>query len=161
MTAARSEPVQPRSLHFEKNGVTYTNAATEFMRHVSALGIKVYAAEFRLHVLQQPAPSDASSTLIVELPTFPVQATSTLFPDFIGKDFKHFMRSLDFYYDSFLFGTVWFVDRSWSEHREKDGSEQWIHFKCPEVPRREAPQVVPRDSLAAEYANTGAVNFTV
>jgi hypothetical protein len=161
MSAARKEKSSLRALHFEKDAVLYTNAATEFMRHVAEVGVKVFAADFRLHVMKAAAAPDPMAPGIVELPTFPVQASGTLFPTFVGHELKRYMESLDFYYDSFLFGTIWFVDRSWSEHREKDGFEQWIHFKCPEVPRREAYQVAPRDSLAAEYANAGTVNHTV
>jgi hypothetical protein len=41
-----------------------------------------------------------------------------------------------------LYGTIWYVDGSWSERREYDGSEWWEHQVCPPVPEHLLPPVV-------------------
>ena len=33
-----------------------------------------------------------------------------------------------------LFGIIWYVDGTWSERGEYDGSEWWRHQSCPVVP---------------------------
>lgn len=50
-----------------------------------------------------------------------------------------FLESLDFEYDESygcqnLFGTIWYVDGTWSERHEYDGSEWWLYQKAPEIP---------------------------
>lgn len=55
-------------------------------------------------------------------------------------DFNRFMRQLNFDYDNGyggqnLFGTVWYMDGSWSERGEYDGSEWWEHKELPEIPQ--------------------------
>ena len=54
-------------------------------------------------------------------------------------EFKEFIISLDFKYDSGyggqeLFGLIWYKDGSWSERGEYDGSEWWDYKKSPEIP---------------------------
>jgi hypothetical protein len=46
---------------------------------------------------------------------------------------------LDFNYDNGyggqeLYGTIWYVDGTWSERGEYDGSEWWDYREVPEVP---------------------------
>jgi hypothetical protein len=46
---------------------------------------------------------------------------------------------LDFNYDNgygtqHLEGTVWYMDGTWSERGEYDGSEWWEHRECPPMP---------------------------
>lgn len=55
------------------------------------------------------------------------------------EDWKEFLDSLDFNYDSGyggqkLFGTIWYSDGTWSERGEYDGSEWWEHRQCPNIP---------------------------
>jgi hypothetical protein len=33
-----------------------------------------------------------------------------------------------------LFGNIWYADGTWSERREYDGSEWWVHVVCPPIP---------------------------
>jgi hypothetical protein len=33
-----------------------------------------------------------------------------------------------------LFGIIWYVDGSWSERVEYDGSEWWGYRSCPKIP---------------------------
>ena len=60
-------------------------------------------------------------------------------PNYSEKDYKKFLRSLNFEYDNGyggqeLYGTIWYDDGSWSERGEYEGSEWWEHKKCPEYP---------------------------
>ena len=60
-------------------------------------------------------------------------------PNYSEKDYKKFLRSLNFEYDNGyggqeLYGTIWYDDGSWSERGEYDGSEWWEHKKCPDYP---------------------------
>jgi len=55
------------------------------------------------------------------------------------KEFKSFLRSLNFNYDSgygeqILFGTVWLEDGTWCTRGEYNGSEWWVHNQLPEIP---------------------------
>lgn len=50
-----------------------------------------------------------------------------------------FLAALDFEYDAgygnqYLFGTIWYIDGTWSSRGEYDGSEWWEYNKCPEIP---------------------------
>ena len=53
------------------------------------------------------------------------------------------LPQLDFDYHSGygsqeLFGTIWYMDGTWSEREEYDGSEWWQHFSRPDCPLDEA-----------------------
>lgn len=54
-------------------------------------------------------------------------------------DYKYFLKSLNFTYDSGyggqeLYGTIWYKDGTWSSRGEYDGSEWWEYNKVPDVP---------------------------
>jgi len=56
-----------------------------------------------------------------------------------SEDWSKFLSDLDFDYDSGyggqnLFGTIWYVDGTWSDRGEYDGSEWWEHRECPQIP---------------------------
>ena len=56
-----------------------------------------------------------------------------------NEDWNQFTSDLDFEYDSGyggqnLFGTIWYVDGTWSSRGEYDGSEWWDHHQCPTIP---------------------------
>jgi hypothetical protein len=58
--------------------------------------------------------------------------------DHDAEEFQDWLDELDFeYHDGFggqeLFGIVWYVDGSWSERKEYDGSEEWAHKVRPKV----------------------------
>ena len=53
-------------------------------------------------------------------------------------ELAEFFEKLNFEYDDGfggqeLFGTVWFMDGTWADRGEYDGSEWWDYHKCPEV----------------------------
>lgn len=55
------------------------------------------------------------------------------------EEYNQFLQSLDYSYSNGyggqeIFGTIWFVDGTWADRGEYDGSEWWEHHKCPEVP---------------------------
>lgn len=57
------------------------------------------------------------------------------------EEWDEFLSSLNFDYDSGygsqkLFGTIWYVDGTWSERGEYDGSEWWEHHVCPDIPTK-------------------------
>lgn len=57
------------------------------------------------------------------------------------QEYEDFLKSLDFEYDSGyggqeLFGTIWFLDGTWSDRGEYDGSEWWEHHEVPEIPAK-------------------------
>lgn len=56
------------------------------------------------------------------------------------KEYNDFLNKLDFNYDSGyggqeLFGTIWYMDGTWSTRGEYDGSEWWEHHICPDIPK--------------------------
>lgn len=57
------------------------------------------------------------------------------------EDMAVFLDSLNFDYDSGyggqeLFGTIWFIDGTWADRGEYDGSEWWQRHVCPEIPEK-------------------------
>lgn len=55
------------------------------------------------------------------------------------EDWDQFLSDLGFVYDSGyggqnLFGTIWYVDGTWSSRGEYDGSEWWEYNQCPNIP---------------------------
>lgn len=59
--------------------------------------------------------------------------------DYTDEQFKSFIDSLDFEYDSGygcqqIFGTVWFANGEWASRGEYDGSEWWEIHSCPPIP---------------------------
>ena len=55
------------------------------------------------------------------------------------EDWNQFLTDIDFEYDKGyggqeLFGTIWYVDGTWSDRGEYDGSEWWDYHYCPQIP---------------------------
>jgi hypothetical protein len=53
--------------------------------------------------------------------------------------YNTFIESLDFsYYAGYgvqeIYGYIWYVDGTWSERSEYDGSENWDFRECPAIP---------------------------
>ena len=53
--------------------------------------------------------------------------------------YNSFLHALDFEYDDGyggqeLHGTIWYMDGTWSDREEYDGSEWWRHNTCPPIP---------------------------
>ena len=56
-----------------------------------------------------------------------------------SEDLSKFLSDIDFDYDSGyggqnLFGTIWYVDGTWSDRGEYDGSEWYEYHICPPIP---------------------------
>ena len=54
-------------------------------------------------------------------------------------EYKRFLNELNFEYDSGyggqeLFGDIWFIDLSWADRGEYDGSEWWQIQQLPAIP---------------------------
>lgn len=54
-------------------------------------------------------------------------------------EYENFLEKLDFNYDrgyglQQLFGTIWYMDGTWSSRGEYDGSEWWERNIIPEIP---------------------------
>lgn len=59
--------------------------------------------------------------------------------DYSDKQFRLFLKELNFEYDSgygsqYLGGTLWFSDGTWADRGEYDGSEWWEYHELPEIP---------------------------
>ena len=67
------------------------------------------------------------------------QSVFNLTTGWTKEDYNKFLSDLDFEYDSGyggqnLFGTIWYVDGTWSIRGEHDGSEWWEYHQCPNIP---------------------------
>lgn len=61
--------------------------------------------------------------------------------NYTPKEYDEFLESIDFNYDDGyggqeLFGVIWYVDGTWSDRGEYDGSEWWEHNTCPVIPEQ-------------------------
>jgi hypothetical protein len=97
-----------------------TNAKIEFIRHVN--GREVLCA-----IIQWGDKYDSSNKQFL------------LTTGWTKDDWDEFISGLNFEYDSGyggqeLFGTIWYIDGTWSERGEYDGSEWWEYHICPEIP---------------------------
>lgn len=67
----------------------------------------------------------------------PIQIKLPMF--YTNEQWEKFLEELDFEYEEGyggqeLFGTVWFLDGTWMERGEYDGSEWWEYKTCPKIP---------------------------
>ena len=104
-----------------------TNAKDEFLGHIS--NRQVLCAQ-----IQKGDDYDEECT-----PDFG-QSVFNLTTGWTKEDWDSFISYLDFEYDSGyggqnLFGTIWYVDGTWSERGEYDGSEWWQYQACPNIPQ--------------------------
>jgi hypothetical protein len=58
---------------------------------------------------------------------------------FTSTDLDIFLGQMDFTYDEgygsqHLFGHIWYLDGTWAERSEYDGSEAWSYCKAPTIP---------------------------
>lgn len=58
---------------------------------------------------------------------------------YTNDEYLNFLSEIDFEYDAGygtqnLFGTIWYMDGTWSERYEYDGSEWWENKKVPQIP---------------------------
>ena len=102
------------------------NAKGEFLNHISDR--VVLCAQ-----IQKGDVYDDSPLPQIFVPVF------NLTTGWTNEDWNKFLSDLDFEYDSGyggqnLFGTIWYVDGTWSERGEYDGSEWWEYHQCPNIP---------------------------
>lgn len=98
--------------------MSLTNAKKEFLKHVTDLN-KVIAAIVKFREKWSDTPQEY-----------------ILQPGWTEKDLEVFLQGLDFEYDAgygcqYLWGYIWYKDKSFSERKEYDGSEWWAHVKTP------------------------------
>ena len=99
-----------------------TNAKKELVGHVKQTGKTVKCAKLKFETLF----GDDDETIQI-----------VLSPGFTEHEYQRFLVKLDREYDSGyggqeLFGVIWFMDGTWSERKEYDGSERWSHKTCPD-----------------------------
>lgn len=105
-----------------------TNAAREFIEHIADRKVKCAL----IHDDADRYGGDVKQVIL------PVGHSED--------DFNRFISQLNFNYDSgyggqSLFGTIWYMDGSWSDRGEYDGSEWWNHQSVPEIPEEVAHPV--------------------
>ena len=110
-----------------------TNAKQEFLNHIGQInttfGIKSRKV---LCATIQKGDDYGDDEEIIE-------RTFILTTGYNQEDWNQFLSKLDFMYDSGyggqeVFGTIWYVDGTWSEREEYDGSEWWRYQSCPDIP---------------------------
>lgn len=98
------------------------NAKSEFIKHIEDRGIKCATITYGMGYSW-------------EAPTKSIALKCNYTPE----EFEIFLKELDFNYNSGyggqeLFGVIWYIDGTWSERGEYDGSEWWNHNSCPNIP---------------------------
>lgn len=96
-----------------------TNAKAEFIKHIKYRQVKCVVIE-RGYYLK-------------------AEHTYTLRCNYTPAEYDAFLQSIDFAYDAGfggqeLHGIIWYMDGTWSERGEYDGSEWWEHRYAPKVP---------------------------
>jgi hypothetical protein len=95
------------------------NAQEEFLKHVGNRKVKCA-------IIHRDRYDGSSDILLKENHT--------------AVEYKSFIKSLYFEYmngygGQELFGTIWYLDGTWSDRGEYDGSEWWQYNSCPEIPK--------------------------
>jgi hypothetical protein len=98
------------------------NARLEFLNHVN--NRPVLCAQIQYSFLCRPK----------------VDNCANLTTGWGREDWDKFLSDLDFEYDNGwgsqnLFGTIWYVDGTWSTRHEYDGSEWYEYHVCPPIPK--------------------------
>ena len=93
------------------------NAKDEFLKHIKSRKVKCAIIEF----------GDYRSRIF---------ALNSRHNDIT---YERFLNDIDFNYNcgygsQQLFGTIWYIDGSWSERFEFDGSECWAYKTKPKIP---------------------------
>jgi hypothetical protein len=111
-----------------------TNAKQEFLNHIGQKNSNLSGNSIRkvLCASIQKGDDYGDDDEIIE-------RTFILTTGYTQEDWIEFISKLDFMYDSGyggqeVFGTIWYLDGTWSERREYDGSEWWQYNECPEIP---------------------------
>ena len=118
-----------------------TNAKTEFLNHINSkqkvLCAKIFYQFFegfekQKQAIVQNGDNYGDDEEIIE-------RIFILTTGYTQDDWNEFLSKLDFMYDSGwgsqqIFATIWYVDGTWSDRGEYDGSEWYQHHVCPEIP---------------------------
>jgi hypothetical protein len=103
-----------------------TNAKEEFLEFTLSVGVGVSCARLqREWIGENPYVNEVEYLLKL---------------GYTKEDYETFLNQLgELSYNSGyglqeLYGTIWFVDGTWGERREYDGSEWWEHQSCPSIP---------------------------
>lgn len=102
-----------------------TNARDEFIRHIEQRTVKCVTMG-----------EEEGSYRLAE----GEKATRAVLPvGYTPEQYEAFLNQINVNYDSGyggqnLFGTIWYMDGSWSERGEYDGSEWWEHRELPAIP---------------------------
>lgn len=94
------------------------NAKTEFLQHVENRHIECAVIKF----------DDGEDEVDILLQV-----------DYDETDLQKFLDSLNVEYNEgygtqYVYGTIWYSDKTWSTRGEYDGSEWWEHHTLPEIP---------------------------
>jgi len=97
------------------------NAKDEFLKHISNRKL-------------------LCSTVSISSRKNEYEKTSILTTGWAEADWIEFLSEINVEYDEGYggqetFGTIWYVDGTWSSREEYDGSEWWQYNKCPEIPK--------------------------
>jgi len=106
-----------------------TNAKQEFLNHITYAGSPIQR-QVLCAVIQKGDYGDDDEDL---------KNTFVLTTGYTEEDWNDFLLKMDFMYNSGygsqnLFGTIWYIDGTWSSRWEYDGSEGWEYNFCPEIP---------------------------
>ena len=109
------------------------NAREEFIHHVG--GKSVLCAQIqRGNDYGYYDNSDEGTSVISATSVF------NLTTGWDSEDWNKFLADLNFEYNcgygsQNLFGTIWYVDGTWSDRGEYDGSEWYDYHVCPSIPK--------------------------
>lgn len=109
-----------------------TNAKLEFLSHIRSQFVPPIESNILCATIQKGDDYGDDEEII--------ERTFILTTGYNQEDWNQFLSKLDFMYDSGyggqeVFGTIWYVDGTWSERDEYDGSEWYVHRFCPQIPK--------------------------
>jgi hypothetical protein len=112
------------SINFKKNKTMEDTAKTELLEFIKRHNKKIKCAR----ITTGNDWCDQEEKRCIELKT-----------EYTQSEYESFLDELSFEYDSGyggqeLFGTIWFVDLSWADRGEYDGSEWWQIQELPTIP---------------------------
>ena len=110
------------------------NAKQEFLTHIGQIRSNLTGIESRKVLCASIQQGDDYGDDEI------IERTFILTTGYNQEDWNQFLSKLDFMYDSGyggqeVFGTIWYVDGTWSERDEYDGSEWYVHRFCPQIPK--------------------------
>jgi hypothetical protein len=128
-----------------------TNAKTEFLNHIAITSARGSHYGRVLCAIVQNGDDYGDDDEIIE-------RTFILTTGYTQDDWNEFLSKLDFMYDSGygsqqIFATIWYVDGTWSDRGEYDGSEWYQYHICPEIPENVRRKDKERDQIINKVIN--------